>query len=122
MSAQNAIAISDLCAVTEYAEKVPGWYVLVCPTTKTAARMSHLLAAAAPDGAFSGGRTHVLQNGSKVSVAVASHAVFVPPDRPFTAMFLAWTDIPDPPMSGMMRWKGRAASVITLSDVRETLS
>lgn len=80
----------------------PPWTVIVCPTQDKTQECGRLLTAILPASAKFSGRTAVLQDGRKLSIAWVNDDIFLPESTSFGVSLLGWTAKDD--RTGIQKW------------------
>jgi len=78
------------------------------------------MAALVPPGTSGSGRTFLLPDGVRVSVAQVSDAVFVPEGTPFAVLYAGWSTAGDSSLKGMRAWRDRAEAEVEYGSTEGT--
>jgi len=105
--------IADLIYARDYVNQRKLWVVVVVPPECLTEAQTAMAAVA--NGYPFGGRTVVFPEGGRLSLALASDAVFLPADQSFSAMFLGWGGDKKAATTAkeMTRWRKAASKVLS---------
>jgi len=110
VSAEHSLLTLHLLLAIDYANRTHEWVVLVCNDVAQAQAVHSIVAGAVPPGSEGVGRTFLFPNRGRVSVAVMSEPLFVPPGVPFTVLFQGIPTAKD--VAGMNNWRNRASRIL----------
>lgn len=113
VSSERSALIADTKAAVDHAARTREWVVIVCPDGKTLDMVHRALSGVVPPKSSGAGRTFILPNRGRVSVAEATTEVFIPEGTPFTIQFLGWANATKDAFTGMNRWRLRASHTIS---------
>jgi hypothetical protein len=108
---EQAVLINEIIRAVKRAERTGEWVVIVCPDAEAKKNAGRMLAASVDAGAKFSGRTAVLANGGRISVACAKDAVFVPDKTPYVVGFAGWTSAHD--IKEQRTWQDKSAASLT---------
>jgi hypothetical protein len=105
--------LSNLRVAVGYARQRKTWVVVLCPTSGATEDARKSMAALVPSGTSGSGRTFLLPDGVRISVAQVCDEVFVPEGTPFAVLYAGWSTAGDSSLKGMDAWRARATGEVT---------
>jgi len=79
------------------------------------------MAALVPPGTSGSGRTFLLPDGVRVSVAQVNDEVFVPNGTTFAVLYVGWSTAGDSSLKGMDAWREKASGEVTFGASEDLL-
>lgn len=114
VSADRSLLLSEVQFALEYATLKGKWVILVTPTKDLTQLVGRFVRGAVPEGSSSSGRTTILPNKGRVSVAQVDKPFSLPKDEKIIVQFIGWSEANADQFEHMGQWRGRAHHVIDL--------